>query len=96
MLGGKNWSTDGTCGHAHGPRKCAGIWGHCCDLDGRCGTGEDFYGMGRFRSGDCVEFDLPASSLPLPSVVPEAMASDPASTSTEPVLVPDGGTHDEL
>lgn len=51
--GDKVYSTDGTCGAAHGYRLCAGVWGNCCNSDGRCGTGEDFCAVDVCQSGNC-------------------------------------------
>ncbi|KAK9778552.1 putative CFEM domain-containing [Seiridium cardinale] len=49
-----SYSTDGTCGSDHGMRKCAGNWGDCCSFKGKCGTSEDFFGVGVCQSGDCT------------------------------------------
>jgi hypothetical protein len=47
------YSTDGTCGQDHGLRLCAGRWGNCCSIDGRCGTGPEYCGLFRCTDGDC-------------------------------------------
>ncbi|SMQ48624.1 unnamed protein product [Zymoseptoria tritici ST99CH_3D7] len=51
--GDKVYSTDGTCGADHGDRFCAGVQGDCCNMNGRCGTGEDFCGIDVCQSGNC-------------------------------------------
>ncbi|KAK0631556.1 hypothetical protein B0T14DRAFT_412605, partial [Immersiella caudata] len=67
-LGDKEFSTDGTCGPTHGFRRCAGVWGDCCRVDGVCGTGEDYCGTGNCLSGSCEDFNPPEpSSSELPS-----------------------------
>ncbi|OIW25495.1 hypothetical protein CONLIGDRAFT_547624, partial [Coniochaeta ligniaria NRRL 30616] len=48
------YSTDGTCGPAHGDRLCAGKWGDCCNFQGRCGTGSDYCGTTVCHSGNCL------------------------------------------
>ncbi len=55
--GDKVYSTDGTCGLDHGNRLCAGKWGDCCNLDGACGTGDDFCGTSVCFSGNCTITD---------------------------------------
>jgi hypothetical protein len=47
------YSTDGTCGQYHGFRSCAGRWGNCCSIEGRCGTGPEYCGLFRCQNGDC-------------------------------------------
>ncbi|EAQ92535.1 hypothetical protein CHGG_00770 [Chaetomium globosum CBS 148.51] len=47
------YSTDGTCGQDHGFRSCAGRWGNCCSIDGRCGTGPEYCGLFTCQEGDC-------------------------------------------
>ncbi|KAB5551031.1 hypothetical protein GE09DRAFT_1222841 [Coniochaeta sp. 2T2.1] len=52
---GDSWySTDGTCGSLHGDRLCAGKWGDCCSLQGKCGTGADYCGENVCQSGNCI------------------------------------------
>lgn len=61
MCYGDKWYTvDGRCGSQHGGRRCAGKWGDCCSLDGKCGNGVDFCSTGRCYSGKCDGFDLPS------------------------------------
>ncbi|KAI8952346.1 hypothetical protein F4801DRAFT_577509 [Xylaria longipes] len=60
-LGDKVYSTDGTCGPQHGKRRCAGKWGDCCNMNGKCGTGTDFCGWGNCQSGNCT---IPDGVLP--------------------------------
>lgn len=55
--GDKVYSTDGTCGTAHGNRLCAGKWGDCCNLNGTCGTGEAFCGISVCQMGNCTQPD---------------------------------------
>ncbi|OAQ77785.1 CFEM domain-containing protein [Purpureocillium lilacinum] len=55
--GDKTWSTDGTCGAQHGNRQCAGKWGDCCSLGGKCGTGPEFCGKDNCQSGNCTKPD---------------------------------------
>jgi hypothetical protein len=55
-VGDKVYSTDGTCGHNHGNRQCTGKWGDCCNLDGQCGTGDSFCGIGKCHSGNCIRY----------------------------------------
>ncbi|KAI1398617.1 hypothetical protein F4819DRAFT_498603 [Hypoxylon fuscum] len=45
--GHRVYTTDGKCGRDQGNRLCAGKWGDCCNMDGDCGTGEDFCDEGR-------------------------------------------------
>ncbi|KAK1498210.1 hypothetical protein CTAM01_07428 [Colletotrichum tamarilloi] len=52
-VGDTVYSTDGTCGQDYGFRVCAGRWGSCCSLDGRCGTGDAFCGLFACQDGDC-------------------------------------------
>ncbi|UNI24918.1 hypothetical protein JDV02_010635 [Purpureocillium takamizusanense] len=52
--GDKTWSTDGTCGEEHGYWLCAGKWGDCCNLDGKCGTGAAFCGADVCQFGNCT------------------------------------------
>ncbi|KAI0168066.1 hypothetical protein BJ166DRAFT_246707 [Pestalotiopsis sp. NC0098] len=47
------YSTDGTCGDQYGGRICAGIWGDCCNFDGKCGTGTAFCAVDSCQSGNC-------------------------------------------
>lgn len=63
-LGDKVYSTDGTCGVQHGRRRCAGKWGDCCNLDGKCGSGTDFCGWMKCQSGNCI---IPRSASWRPS-----------------------------
>lgn len=49
------YSTDGTCGVAHGGRLCAGKWGICCNMSGACGNGTAFCGVGSCQSGNCTQ-----------------------------------------
>ncbi|KAH8668656.1 hypothetical protein BX600DRAFT_538677 [Xylariales sp. PMI_506] len=67
--GDKIYSTDGTCGYQHGNRFCAGIWGDCCNTDGKCGTGADFCGLDVCQSGRCAFFETicPAKFAPVGS-----------------------------
>lgn len=51
------YSTDGTCGLNHGLRLCAGKWGDCCNLDGVCGTGDDFCATSVCVFGNCARRD---------------------------------------
>jgi hypothetical protein len=55
--GHKVYTTDGNCGYAYDFSSCAGKWGDCCNLEGRCGTGEDFCGKGKCQLGNCIEFN---------------------------------------
>ncbi|KAI1111929.1 carbohydrate-binding module family 50 [Nemania sp. NC0429] len=59
--GHRVYTTDGTCGYRHGYRRCAGKWGDCCNMDGKCGTGEAFCGWGTCSSGNCT---MPDGVLP--------------------------------
>ncbi|KAI0418175.1 hypothetical protein F5X98DRAFT_122062 [Xylaria grammica] len=51
-------------GYQHGKRRCAGKWGDCGNMDGKCGTGTDFCGWGKCQSGNCTIPDgvFPAST----------------------------------
>ena len=61
--GDRVYSTDGTCGKRGDDwRMCAGKWGDCCNLDGRCGTGEDFCSICTCSMGNCTR----------PNIVPPA------------------------
>lgn len=51
--GHEYYTTDGTCGSQNGDRKCAGKWGDCCSVDGRCGTGREFCSRETCQSGNC-------------------------------------------
>ncbi|KAJ6786131.1 hypothetical protein PWT90_04866 [Aphanocladium album] len=53
--GHKRFTTDGTCGSQHQGRQCAGKWGDCCGINGKCGTGPDFCGPERCQSGNCED-----------------------------------------
>ncbi|PTB65069.1 carbohydrate-binding module family 18 protein [Trichoderma citrinoviride] len=48
------FTTTGECGQQHGYKQCAGVWGDCCNADGKCGTGEDFCGYGVCQLGNCT------------------------------------------
>ncbi|KAI1164866.1 hypothetical protein F5B18DRAFT_228642 [Nemania serpens] len=72
-LGDKVYSTDGTCGEQHGGRRCAGEWGDCCSVDGKCGTGTAFCGWTKCQSGQCI--------IP-PGVLPYRASRDPFSGNT--------------
>ncbi|KAI1181459.1 carbohydrate-binding module family 50 [Nemania serpens] len=63
-LGDKVYSTDGTCGRQHGLRRCAGEWGDCCNMDGKCGTGTAFCGWTKCQSGNCT---IPSGAFSRPS-----------------------------
>lgn len=67
--GGNIWSLDGRCGWRHKGLGCAGKWGDCCNLEGLCGTGEEFCGVGKCDMGNCtkVEEPLPPIELPWPT-----------------------------
>ncbi|KAF6826083.1 hypothetical protein CMUS01_09576 [Colletotrichum musicola] len=66
--GADRWSLDGNCGWRHGGVGCAGKWGDCCSLEGKCGTGEDFCGIGKCDTGNCTQPELPpAADPPAPS-----------------------------
>ncbi|KAH6692832.1 hypothetical protein BKA61DRAFT_637637 [Leptodontidium sp. MPI-SDFR-AT-0119] len=56
------WSTDGTCGEQFGDRSCAGIWGDCCNFDGKCGTGASFCGADKCQSGNCISVRTSSST----------------------------------
>ncbi|KAH8743726.1 hypothetical protein F5882DRAFT_498637, partial [Hyaloscypha sp. PMI_1271] len=58
------WSTDGTRGDQFGGRLCAGIWGDCCNFDGKCGTGAAFCGTDSCQSGNCTWANLPPTGPP--------------------------------
>ncbi|KAK4203019.1 hypothetical protein QBC40DRAFT_262788 [Triangularia verruculosa] len=58
--GHKIYTTDGNCGYKFNFSQCAGKWGPCCNLEGRCGTGLDFCGEGKCQSGNCTEWNTPA------------------------------------
>ena len=63
--GDRVYSTDGTCGIAHGNRLCIGKWGDCCNLNGTCGTGEAFCGTSVCQMGNCT---LPATGPGMPGL----------------------------
>ncbi|KAI5919333.1 hypothetical protein F4810DRAFT_714559 [Camillea tinctor] len=48
-----SYSLDGQCGPANG-KKCGGIWGSCCNTEGRCGDGDGFCDSGNCWSGNCT------------------------------------------
>ncbi|KAH6609995.1 carbohydrate-binding module family 18 protein [Trichoderma cornu-damae] len=48
------FTTNGECGQQHGYKQCAGVWGDCCNADGKCGTGESFCGYGVCQLGNCT------------------------------------------
>lgn len=62
------YTTDGKCGKDYGYSICTGKWGECCSIDGNCGSGEAFCGLGNCQLGNCT-------SAPPP---------DPSSTSSSP------------
>lgn len=66
--GNTHYSIDGKCGPQHGDRLCAGKWGDCCNLNGQCGSGNDFCNIDSCYSGECdwpVVITLRPSSLGL-------------------------------
>lgn len=58
------YTTTGQCGRQHGYRLCAGVWGDCCNADGKCGTGESFCAFGVCQLGNCT---IPPTIPSLPS-----------------------------
>ncbi|CZR69561.1 uncharacterized protein PAC_19461 [Phialocephala subalpina] len=60
-VGDNIFSTDGTCGYQHGYRQCIGKWGSCCNMDGTCGNGTAFCGIGSCQMGNCTQ---PAITTP--------------------------------
>ncbi|KFZ02329.1 hypothetical protein V500_00325 [Pseudogymnoascus sp. VKM F-4518 (FW-2643)] len=48
------YTTTGQCGRQHGYRLCAGVWGDCCNADGKCGTGASFCAFGVCQLGNCT------------------------------------------
>lgn len=65
-LGDDIYSTDNTCGYEHGHRRCAGKWGDCCGIQGRCGTGSAFCSKQVCLSGNCAK----SSSTSSPRLIP--------------------------
>ena len=59
--GDRVYSTDGSCGEQFGDRLCAGIWGDCCNFDGKCGTGDAFCATNSCQSGNCTWPDTPTT-----------------------------------
>ncbi|KAK7926866.1 hypothetical protein PG985_003864 [Apiospora marii] len=59
-------TTDGQCGFLlqHTVITCAGEWGNCCSLDGNCGTGKAFCGMGNCLWGECEDNVSETTSVP--------------------------------
>ena len=55
------YTTNGRCGHQHGYKQCAGVWGDCCNAQGQCGTGADYCGYGVCQLGNC---NVPAPNTP--------------------------------
>lgn len=53
--GNRIFSTDGTCGSEYGDRRCTGVWGDCCNVNGKCGSGGGFCGMDVCQSGKCTQ-----------------------------------------
>ncbi|KAL0934897.1 uncharacterized protein CTRU02_209488 [Colletotrichum truncatum] len=64
--GGNIWSLDGRCGWRHRGLGCAGRWGDCCNLEGLCGTGDEFCGVGNCDMGNCTKPDEPLLPIELP------------------------------
>ncbi|KAF9878670.1 hypothetical protein CkaCkLH20_03570 [Colletotrichum karsti] len=60
------YTTDGKCSLAHGMQQCAGKWGDCCNMDGECGTGTDFCGLGKCQLGNCTTSALPPQGTSMP------------------------------
>ncbi|KAK3949219.1 hypothetical protein QBC32DRAFT_220174, partial [Pseudoneurospora amorphoporcata] len=60
-VGDSVYTTDGKCGKQNGYKMCAGVWGDCCNVAGRCGTGPSFCGYGICQLGNC-SLDLSSSS----------------------------------
>ncbi|KAF3804810.1 hypothetical protein GCG54_00004079 [Colletotrichum gloeosporioides] len=60
------YTTDGKCGLAHGMQQCAGKWGDCCNMNGECGTGPDFCGLGKCQLGNCTTSALPPQGTSIP------------------------------
>ncbi|XWX00255.1 hypothetical protein V2A60_008275 [Cordyceps javanica] len=78
--GDQSFSTDGTCGEAHGYRLCAGIQGSCCSLDGKCGNGTAFCGKGVCQSGKCEDLQKPAKRSTGDSALPWLTGTTPDGT----------------
>lgn len=53
-FGDSIYTTNGECGSQHGYKLCAGKWGDCCNMDGKCGIGEAFCGAGNCQLDDCA------------------------------------------
>ncbi|PQE07336.1 Chitin- type 1 protein [Rutstroemia sp. NJR-2017a WRK4] len=48
------FTTTGECGRQHANKRCAGVWGDCCNAEGQCGTGPSFCGKGVCQLGNCT------------------------------------------
>ena len=48
------YTTDGRWDRDHGYKMCAGVWGDCCNAEGRCGTGPDFCAYGQCQLENCI------------------------------------------
>ncbi|KAF1952996.1 hypothetical protein CC80DRAFT_420995 [Byssothecium circinans] len=82
------YSMDGKCGIQHNNLECGGKWGICCDITGKCGTGEDFCGVGKCQNGNCTIIIPPPPSGGSPDRT--TTTTLPSSTVTPGSTSPDG------
>jgi hypothetical protein len=61
------FTTDGTCGYDpnYGLLSCAGEWGDCCNLLGKCGTGDEYCGEAICQSGNCASPNVALLHAPI-------------------------------
>ncbi|KAF9696782.1 hypothetical protein EKO04_005746 [Ascochyta lentis] len=83
------YSMDGKCGMQNNNLLCGGKWGACCDITGKCGTGESFCGVGRCQTGNCTITIPPPPSADVPSSASSTVIR-PSSTPTPGSISPDG------
>ena len=80
------YSMNGKCGKQNKNLLCGGKWGTCCDISGKCGSGESFCGVGKCQSGNCTII------IPPPPVAGQVSTTTtlPSSTPTPGSISPDG------
>ncbi|ODA82688.1 hypothetical protein RJ55_01196 [Drechmeria coniospora] len=64
------FTTNGECGRQHGYKQCAGVWGDCCNAEGKCGTGEAFCAYGKCQLGNCTLMAQP-QKVPVGGATPD-------------------------
>ena len=76
------YSMDVRCGYQHNNLTCGGKWGDCCNLDGRCGTGESFCDPGKCQKGNCTIVIVKPVGPVVPIIQPTTSTVQPSARST--------------